>query len=234
MDRPHPIPRARFALFDAYRKFRSLLRRPLFQTVAYDAPTDVEDDDTDATREAPDVSHVAPPPAELPATRDEALEEFSRRLDVFATRADRLERTVEKLSPVQIADMPSRAELRTIELLANSNRERGEQLERRLAETRGVEAMAAEARAADRATMSELTVTVARLEAKLRDATEQLHEARDSRTSAAESLRELREAFLAHDAARSAQVARRLAGAYTVAVVALLASLLTLGLLLTR
>jgi chromosome segregation ATPase len=195
--------------------------------------TDI-DDEPEPIREAPDRSHVVPPPAELPPTRDEALEELSRRLDVIATRADRLDRSVEKLSPVQIADMPSRAELRAIESLANANRERADLLERRLVESRDADTAAEQSRTADRTALSELAAKVAGLEARLRGSAEEVHDLREARNTAEQSLRELREDLLDRDAGRAAEFSRRLAGAYTVAIVALLAALLTFALMLSK
>lgn len=208
----------------------------MFQTALTDAPSAVEpDDDLDEpVREAPDVSHVAPPPAELPPTRDEALELLARRLDIMATRADRLERSVEYLAPPHIQDMPSRAEMRALEAAETANRERGELLDRRITELRQLESQAVEERAADRATMAELSTAIGKLEAKLRDFTEELIEVRATRESSAESMRELREALFEADAVRTAEISRRLASAYTISFVALLAALLTLGLLLFR
>ena len=185
-------------------------------------------------REAPDTSHVVAPPAELPQPRDEALEELGRRLEVMATRADRLERSVEALAPARIAEIPSRAELRAIESLAEATRERGELLERRLAERRDVEAAADALRVTDRDTLAEVAATASRLESKLRETTEAVNDLEALRNESAETLRELRDELLDRDAARAAEFSRRLAGAYTVAFVALLATLLTLGLLLTR
>jgi hypothetical protein len=223
-----------FPLLDVYRKFRALLRKPMFFTTEHVATSIDEAEEPEPIREAPDTSHVVAPPTELPQPRDEALEELGRRLEVMATRADRLERSVEALAPARIAEIPSRAELRAIESLAEATRERGDLLERRLAERRDAEAAADASRAADRHTLIELASTVSRLESKLRDTAEAINDLQGLRNESAESLRDLRDELLDRDSARAAEFSRRLAGAYTVAVVALLATLLTLALSLFR
>lgn len=210
-----------------------------FTAPAASATNDIADDDEDeeedeSTREAPDRSHVVPPPAELPATRDEALDELHRRLQVMATRADRLERSIESLAPTRIAEIPTRAELRALEAVASANRERAQVLERQLADARDAETRAEAARAEDRLAQNDLAATVAKLETKLRDASEQLHDFREFKDSSGDLLGDLREQLLDRDAARAAEFSRRLAGAYTVAIVALLAALLTFALMLSK
>ena len=215
-----------------------MLRRPVWLTSEGAHPPhnshpagDVEEG-APVEQETPDRSYVAPPPVE-PATRDEAIELIERRLDVLAARADRMDRNVEALSPVSIDDLPTRSEFRATDERSAANLKRIDELSHQLTTLIESEGRTAATREQDRATMLELASAKSRLEERLRDFAEELADVRQSSAGIAESVRTLREALADREAFQVSALSQRLAGVYTIAIVALLAAVLTLVLQLT-
>lgn len=190
-------------------------------------------DDESITHETPDTSHVAPPIQE-PATRDEAVEGLSHRIDVIAARADRLERSVEGLAPVHVSQLPSRAELSALEERVEQSRKRGEVLTKQLDDLTESHALSVRTLDDNRTALVAMMSAKTKTDERLKDLAEELSDLRQASADTAAAIEMLREHLVRRGSADVAEVTRRLAGAYTVAIVALLAALVTLVLTLTK